>query len=458
MPRLPSRALPLAALCLLLMACVGYEPQALDPTAILRVEDDDRRVPVAHDDGLRLVDLEARMLTSGPSLREARAAFRRAEARASIAEPWPEPMIEFGPVLGSGRDVTRKALVPFGSLGLSIPLGDRLEARDQLDRLHADAARVEFEARLRESRMELRGAVEELVLLEERAGLAARILDDASRSLAVANRLVEAGGGTAVDVALFQLEEGRARLELAEARGRAGLARARVAKLIGVAPSAFTPPGREAIPSGRAAPPEREGLIALLIAANPELARRRAAYDEVEAELRLAVAEQYPDLQIGFSGSDEVSEDKQLFGLTLGIELPLFGKQRKEIAAAAAGREEARERFHAAANASLGAIDEALLRLEIATARLDLIESELLPRSKANRERARQALAAGSADALRVLETERQDRRLGLERLEAELGWRAAWNEVETVLGQPIRVFPGDRTEATETPSPEIER
>ena len=75
---------------------------------------------------------------------------------------------------------------------------------------------------------------------------------------------------------------------------------------------------------------------------------------------------------------------------------------------------------------------------------LELFRFPLLPKASGSIEIAREALSAGSGDALRLLDAERSYREVVIESLEAQLAAHLAWIDLELSVGHPLVSFPDE--------------
>ncbi len=132
-----------------------------------------------------------------------------------------------------------------------------------------------------------------------------------------------------------------------------------------------------------------------------KLARLDASEDDLLAEIR----KQYPDLTIGPRYEHE--DGSARLGLSAGMTLPLWNRNRKGIAAAESGRDAARLE---AVNAWRGLVaewHEARRLLRTAEEKERRIREELLPAALAAAARAERLLGHGEADVTEVVATER---------------------------------------------------
>ncbi len=402
----------------------------------------DRRLPFVSN--VSLAQAAAWMKLYSPDLKETIAAYETAYARAQVKTPLPNPSLEVGPEFGFGSGVEVNPVVPFGSLGITIPLGDRLARRDNLNSARAEVLRVGGLASLRELYLELRRRYLRLAIAHKVQGLRTEITAAARQSVSQARHLVEAGQATALDVALFELEGGRSQAQLLQAKAASARSRAELAALVGVGAAHFAQLPDNSLTLEVKSDLNLEGLKRLLTDNHPELARLRARYEEAECSLRLEIAEQYPDLKIGPSLAGDSGDHKTVLGLALGIELPLFDQNQQAIAEASQKREEIRMRYEAAANRALAEVERSFAALQLAKERRKILRDTILPSAKKSIDLARRSMAAGSADALRLLDAERSFRQVKIEALAANLAEREAWIDLEMSVGKPLVRIPGE--------------
>jgi cobalt-zinc-cadmium efflux system outer membrane protein len=451
-----SRPGPLLPLALAASACVGYEPAPLDEAALLATLDAERRV-AAPDEGIDLATATDWLREQGPAVRDAIAAFRSAEALAAVATPWPDPSIQFGPQIAWGSDVgSSRPVTPFATLSVPIPLGDRLEANDRLNRARAEALRIDAVLALRSEYLGLRGDWARLATARRREALLADLAEATGRAAEAARRLVEAGSATALDAALLELEKARAESRRLDAALGAAESAGALAARTGVALDRFDRLREDGLPEAPGAAIDAVELRALMLEHRPELVERRAGYAVAEAALRLEVELQYPDFQIGLNYSAEAGEQRDQLGLGIGMRLPIFDRNQQAIARAAEQREQARTGYVNAASRALAALETQVRRVALTSARRRTIEEDVLTRAEANVELARRAVAAGATDALRLLDVLRSWSALRVEALEARLDEIDAWIALEQVVGHPLLAFPGEPA-APPAPPAEIE-
>jgi len=388
------------------------------------------------------------MACHGPALKESRAEYETALAYARIKTPWTNPVVEVGPSYGFGPDVGKLyRLQPFGSLGFTIPTAGKRKRQDELNRVSAEMLYIDMQAKHRELYLGLRRLYAQWTLGRSKLEARRKIEESATKSVAVGKKLVEAGFATALDVGLLDLEAARIRAETLNALREQADVEGTLSETLGVHTEHFKVPPDPTLPELPGAVRKLMELREMLVTNHPELARQRARYQVAEAELRLNIAKQYPDFHFGPSYERDTGEKKSVLGLSLGIELPLFDRNQLGIASSKARREEVRAKYEAAANRALAALDRAWRNIQLASEKLTLIKTVLVPKAEANIALAKKSIEAGATDALRFLETERGQRAVLLEALEAEFEVHASWVELEQAVGLPLIQFPGEARE-----------
>ena len=103
---------------------------------------------------------------------------------------------------------------------------------------------------------------------------------------------------------------------------------------------------RLAAPSPTPPPPPAEVLVAQAIDRRLDLQALRAGYEAAEADLHKAVLEQFPNLSLSLAGASDTSNNKTL-GPGIAFSLPLWNRNRGNIAIATASREQLRAEYGA---------------------------------------------------------------------------------------------------------------
>jgi outer membrane protein, heavy metal efflux system len=387
-----------------------------------------------------------------PAIKELMAEYHTALALSKVKTPFPNPAFEAGPQIGFGPDAASKYPVqPFASIGFTIPTGSRLKRQDELNRIQAEFALISAQAGHREQYLELRKLYSRFALANQRIQARKHIVETAEKSTLLTKKLIEAGFATALDMGLIELEQARLRAELLTSEADLADVTGTLSQMTGVHSEHFEKMPEQPLPDLPETLATQSELQKTLIASHPGLARLRARYEVAERELRLEIAKQYPDFHIGPNFERETNQRKNILGLTLGIELPIFDRNQQAIATAKSRREEMRVKYEAEANRALAALDRAWRNYQFSTEKLKLLKTVVLPKAASNIELARKSLETGATDSLRFLETERAQRAILLEAIDTELSVRGAWIEIEQAIGYPLVLFPSETEQLRST-------
>lgn len=341
-------------LCLLLacLGCVRYEPRPLDPAlhpaevrsrslgdsalASLVARHAGRPDPARWTD--RQLAVAALMLRS--DLRRLRAEWRAARAALRTAGERPGTGVQ-GEVERrvSGRDEGSPWVVAVGGM-LAVELGGKRGARLQAARAEAALAETRLLAAAWSAALGTRQTAAALV----HAGAA---VDDARAEVTALEevhrleraRYAEAALGTS-DLARTATEIQQARLALAEAENDVLQARAALAASVAVpvrAIEAMTPALTEPAGCGSLDSVPADSIVGEALGRRHDVARALGRYAVAESRLRLEVARQYPDLELG----PGFIWDQGVNRWTLALALPalLGARNRGAIAGAVAARE-----------------------------------------------------------------------------------------------------------------------
>lgn len=446
----------------LALALSGCATQSYEPDPVLQEEfgvlSEGRAGSSAHETPGELTLSKAAewLRKRGPRVRETIARYRTALAKAGVSTPWPNPGLSAGPEIGFGREDPINKVVPFVNMSFTIPISGKLGKQDEVNAALAGSARADALATFRELYLELRATYVRLAVAEKRESVRKTVLEAARDSLTVVNDLVVAGGATALDVSLFQLEHARQRSRVLGARLARANAASDMSQLVAIRPSRLGVLPERALPELPAEVPTSEQLHDLIVTEHPRLFRIRAEYEVTERQLHLEVVKQYPDLVFGPSFGGETGERGTVLGLSLGIALPIFDRNQQAIAQARKRREEVRTRYESEAHRVLNAVERARATADLAAAQYRILRDEVLPAAQTNVRIAEQSLAAGAAGALQLIDAERSLRQVQVEVLEAQLAQHLAWSDLEKAVGLPLVKFSSDPEADGRTPPEEL--
>ncbi|MBB6183554.1 TolC family protein [Oleiagrimonas soli] len=328
--------------------CAHYAPKPLDerpaPTdvATLRVSAAAMPMPALRHhrfdpgDGLDITETAMLAVANNPHLRVLRDRLGVARAQAFDAGLLPDPQLSASLDRPSGSD---PALTHAFGLGLSMDLGALLTRSARVTGARATQRQVRLDLLWAEwqtiaQARRLFDQVESLRAQQQRLQREATALHGFQGTLDQALRegnLDYAGASAGLDAVA------NVRNRLADTTRQLDDAEHALRLLLGLAPDAplhLTGPAWQPQPT-----------MAQVKAADAHLARRRpdllalqAGYAAQEAQVRTAILGQFPDIQVGFNRARDTS-NVYTSGISVGLSLPLFNRNRGQIAIARATRQ-----------------------------------------------------------------------------------------------------------------------
>ena len=368
-----------------------------------------------------------------PDVALARAEAEEVAARLQTAGMRPNPVFTFSPQFVSSRAPVFTPWFFGGNMQIAIETAGKRGKRMDQAIAAAEAANWRASARgwaarsrVRAAMLDLHGALQNTRLLE----LEQHLHEEAIAKLAAQ---LEAGEVSPFELTQARLMLNRTRLALQDAQRLAATAHNRLATAVGVPSTAiqglqFEFSSFEQLPEPKQgkqrALTQRADLLALL-----------AEYAAAECALRLEVAKQYPDLNIG-PGYDYNSGQNRW---QLGFNLPLpFNRNRGPIAEAEARRCTAEKRFLAQQAAIEGELNVAVAAYEAARAKAATAE-QLASQAAGASQAIKSMVRAGAVSALdftrREIEASTANVALQAARIEAQITAGA----LEDAMQSPLR-------------------
>ncbi len=409
-PRHRSALRRLPRLCLLataLAGCASYEARPVHPQAILdSLREPEWPVPEAEGeealagsvfdptDGLSADEAAALAVMLNPGFRAQRAEAGIALAQLVEAGLWKDPAFGWDAMdwlVEASRD---NALSGLG-FRLPLPRPDEIPAREARAQGRVEEVRWKILERAWRLEREVQLAFLDVLGAEARRDLNTRLQGTAARTSAFFADALAAGAATALQVNL-------ARLELAEVQ-RAGKsldfelqeARLRLNRLLGLPPETqwkLQAPARPFAVQERI--PDPAALTKKALDQRPDLQELLALHAQAEADLRLAVARQWPELAVG-SGFDLI--------------LPLLTRfNQPAIETARLKRERIAREVKAAIHELRGEVYEAVKRFEAAQEQTTFFEEVVDQRVEETLQLTEESLQQGQATLLEILRAQRQ--------------------------------------------------
>ncbi len=366
-----------------------------------------------------------------PGLVASKELVEAAEGRALQAGLLPNPLLvarmESAPLKGG---TTSEAEYVVG-LTQRLPVGGRLGAAREAERLEAERLRREYDVEVFEVRARVRGAFATALFAAEVAKLHTETLELSRRAVVVAKARRDNGDATADEVARVELEEARARLENDKAHGLRELA------FVGLAAALGDPALRIGTVEGRLETtlefPTLESILAALTA-GPHEALGRAGVEAASARLDLARTERIPDVALDLFYRRLEQTKTNTFDVGVVIPLPVFDRGQGRVRAAEAERREAEARARLGRGEAVRRVREAYVKLTEAMNRAKLAREEILPRSQTILKVAETRYAAGDLSLAEVLPIRRDHAVARLAYLDGLREVMEAWGDLKAFL------------------------
>ena len=387
----------------------------------------------------QLPDLTLAAFYYNPALQVARAQVVQAEAAIVTARARPNPSAS-GDLGGETAPESPWIAGFVGSLPIETA-GKRARRITAAERA-AEAMRWNLAVSAWSVRAQVRSALLEYIS----AGRALALLQTEERLRAEQVRLLRqrlaVGMIPRPELDAARIQHTQALLAATGAESRSGQAQTALAAALGVPASAIK--SINVVWLGFNKPPASSSFSAAAIQQDAVLNRldvRRALSDYLasEAELRLQIARQYPDFNLGPDYAYE--EGAHLFSVVLGLALPVFNRNQGPIAEAKARREQMAAQFLAVQGAGIAQSEQALAKYEAALKQLAEAR-QLLRQSRAQQQAAQTALQAGQGDRLALNGTQLQSALTAVAELDALNAAQQALGELENAVQRPLQ--PGD--------------
>lgn len=343
-------------LALLVSACASYSPKPLASAdavlarpnpAILSIEAQriDRPYlqpqPIDLSQPLTPNALAVIAVLENPDLKAQRAKLGVTDAQAFAARLLPDPTFQanFDKLL-SGPDKFNGygAQIGFDLNALRTAGVTRQSGEAQKRQVRLDLAWAEWntagQARLQGVRV---------YELERQLRLAEASVQSAEKMFAAVSRAAGRGDVSATDLDARRQTLVDAQAKLRQAQTSLVTARTDLNKQLGLPPEAKLV---VAAPNAGPTPPAAEILVSQAINRRLDLQALRAGYAASEADLHKAVLEQFPNLTLALAGASDTANNKTI-GPVINFTLPLWNRNRGNIAIASATREQLRAEYEA---------------------------------------------------------------------------------------------------------------
>ena len=365
-------------------------------------------------------------------------AYKGLDELAKIKTPYPNPRFEIGPSIGSNIvDKTASSIQPFIGFGFSIPLGPRLRKNDDLNQIKALKAYNETLIKHRDLYFDLR---ESYILSSISKNIVNANVDIENNLKLIkksAQKLIDFGTSTkltatGIDIQLSELELTKLELQIEHNKHVAVLASLLVIDLDSLLNISLDKVQIRDLNLNF------DQLRDSLLENNPQLAQIEMKFHESDAELRLELAKQYPDLNVGFNAEQEVGEKKKIVSIPFSIEIPAFDRNKQQISQAFSKRQLILKEYEVALANKSSKLEELVKHFYLVSKKLKHINENLIPLTKSQVLDSEKALKAGTINAITYLNYVANDQLIKIKKLTTEKVWWQSIIEIEKLTGKPI--------------------
>jgi CRISPR system Cascade subunit CasA len=358
-------------------------------------------VPAAVDlsDGINLAEAEILALVYNPNLHAARVRAGVATLDASVAGRWDDPAIgvdvlralEGGPNPWTTLSMVSLSLPISGRLGLAKTHAERIAEVDRVALAISEWAHLNV----------LRDAWVKWSATVEQQRMTTQFFTEVEALIAIADQLQKAGELSIIAARAIRIAAERTQVLAQELTASADMQTTGLRALMGFSPQApvqFKP--------SLSLPPDIRAQLTLTPMENEKnsaaVVLGLARYQAAEAELRLEIRRQYPDLHLGLAFENDRG-DRSL-GPSFGFTIPLWNGNVRAITHANAERAAQMAEIQAAYIAAVHDRAQATQALADRTRRLTALELQIIPLVDAQIADVRRLAQLGDLDVALVLE------------------------------------------------------
>lgn len=379
-----------------------------------------------------------------PSLEVARAQWLVATAGMKTAGARPNPSVTVTPGFDSQIPGNYSPwLVP---VTFDLPIetagkrGKRLAEAEKV----AESARWNFVSAAWKIRSGVRASLGDLKMAECRAALLQAQLAAQNQILVMLRQRFDAGAISRPELTTAQIALNKTQLDLSDAQSKKSDARSRLAEALGVSEAALDGENLHfdfATRDVKALTSSEARTVALRSRA--DILGALADYAAAEADLRLEMAKQYPDLHFGpgYAWNSGNAGDSQ-WSLGLTLELPILDQNQGPIAEAEARRKLAAAKFVELQAQVIGDIDRAVAGFRVAREQMRT-GNEMFAAEQRQQKTAEANLKAGAGDRLDVLNAQLELSNAQLAQLDNEAKLQAAYGALEDAVQLPADALAG---------------
>jgi outer membrane protein, heavy metal efflux system len=303
----------------------------------------------------------------------------------------------------------------------------------------SESARWNFVSAIWKIRRDVRASLLDLEMSKRRADLFQEQFSAQQQIVKMLQQRFDVGEIARQELTLAQIALNKTQMDLSDAQSKKSDAHSHLAEALGLSEAAlegedlnfdFSPPDANALTSADAR--------TLALRSRADILGALADYAAAEADLRLEIAKQYPDLHFGpgYAWNNGNAGDNQ-WSLGLTLELPILDQNQGPIAEAEARRKLSAAKFIELQSQVIGEIDRAVAGWRVAQKQLKT-GNNLLASEQQQQKSAQAQLEAGALDQLDSLNAQLELDSASLAQLENETQLQQALGQLEDALQNPL--------------------
>ena len=371
-----------------------------------------------------------------PSLDVARAQWSATQAGVRTAGGRPNPTLNLTPGYDFSAASGLSPWIPFFSVDVPVETAGKRGRRIAKAEHLSESSRLNIATVAWQVRRNVRGGLLDFNAAGRRAALLENQMRVQEKIVSLLEQRLAVGAISRPDLTVARIALNKTRLDSGDARSKRADARARLAETLGVGASALE--GVELSPDfADRSVDELTSADARRVAlqGRSDVLSALGDYAAAEAELRLQIAKQFPDVHLSPGYQYDQGDNKWTLGIVL--ELPLLNQNQGPIAEARARRDEAAARFTELQAKVIGEIDRAGAAYRATRAQLTTTDA-LLAAAQQQQQSAEAQLKAGAADPLDRLSAEFELGVAALTKLDGQTTLQQSLGALEDALQQPI--------------------
>ena len=374
-----------------------------------------------------------------PGLEVARAQWLVAQAGLKTAGARPNPSVSFTPGYDSQiPDNFSPWLLP-ATFDLPVETAGKRGKRIAEAEKISESARWNFVSAVWQIRGGVRASLLDFTMAGRRADLLQQQFSAQQQIVKLLQQRFDAGEISRPELTAAQIALGKTQSDLSDAQSKKSDARSRLAEALGLSEAALDGENLNFdFSTGDAKALTSADARSIALRSRADILGALADYAAAEADLRLEIAKQYPDLHFGPGyawNSGNAGDNQWSLGLTL--ELPILDQNQGPIAEAEARRKLAASKFIELQSQVIGEIDRAVAGWHVALAQLQA-GNESFAAEQQQQKSAQAQLEAGAADHLDSLNAQLEFDGAAIAQLENETQLQQASGQLEDALQNPL--------------------